>query len=108
VPKILNTPEKYENDDNQERETYASGWDVAPLPAVRPPRQSAQERQDQKDHQDSSQHYFSPSFVNSAVDARLVQIETDGNAIAGISAVVQIISVAVVIHVNVIAVVPIA
>jgi hypothetical protein len=39
---------------------------------------------------------------------RLVQIKADGNAIAGISAVIQIISVTVVIHIHVIAVVPIA
>ena len=44
----------------------------------------------------------------SALDERLVQVEADGNAIAGISSVIQIISVAVVVHVDVIAVVPIA
>ncbi len=42
-----------------------------------------------------------------ALDERLVQVEADGNAIAGISAVIQIISIAVVVHVYVIAVVPI-
>jgi hypothetical protein len=42
-----------------------------------------------------------------ALDERLVQVEADGNAIAGMSAVVQIVSVAVVVHVHVIAVVPI-
>src|SRR5260370_1517736 len=97
-PQILNTSEKYENDDNQQRETYASGWDVAPLPAVRPPRQRAQECQDQKDHQDSSQHCFSPSVVNSAVDARLVQIETDRNALAWTSPLLPLISAAALCH----------
>jgi hypothetical protein len=38
---------------------------------------------------------------------RLIQIEGDGNTIAGISTVVQIISVTVVVHVHVIVVVPI-
>jgi hypothetical protein len=42
-----------------------------------------------------------------ALIEHLVQIETDGNAIARIPAVVQIISIGVVIHVYVIAVVPI-
>jgi hypothetical protein len=42
-------------------------------------------------------------FASSA----LVQVEADGNAVARISAVVQIISVVVVVQVNVIAVVPI-
>jgi len=41
------------------------------------------------------------------LNERLVQVKTDGNAIAGISAVVQIISVVVVVDVHVIAVVPI-
>jgi hypothetical protein len=41
------------------------------------------------------------------VSARLVQVEADGNAIAGISAVEQIISVPVVVHVDVIVIVPI-
>ena len=41
------------------------------------------------------------------LDECLVQVEADGNAIAGISAVVQIIPIIVVVHVNVIAVVPI-
>jgi hypothetical protein len=43
-----------------------------------------------------------------ALDVRLVQVEGDGNTIAGISAVVQIIPVAVIVHVYVIAVVPVA
>jgi len=43
-----------------------------------------------------------------ALDERLVQVETNGNAIARISAVVQIIAITVVVHVYVIAVVPIA
>jgi hypothetical protein len=42
-----------------------------------------------------------------ALNERLVQIETDGNAIARVSAVVQIIPIGVVVHVDVIAVVPI-
>jgi hypothetical protein len=42
-----------------------------------------------------------------ALDERLVQVETDGNAVAGISAVIQIISVTVVVHVYVIVVVPV-
>jgi hypothetical protein len=43
-----------------------------------------------------------------ALNDHLVQIEADGDAIAGISTVVQIISITVVVHVDVIAVVPIA
>jgi len=42
-----------------------------------------------------------------ALDEPLVQVEADGNAIAGISAVKQIVSITVVVHVYVIAVVPI-
>ena len=42
-----------------------------------------------------------------ARDERLVQVEADGNAIAGISAVVQVIAITVVVHVYIIVVVPI-
>ena len=42
-----------------------------------------------------------------ALDELLVQVEADGNAIAGISAVVQIISITVVVHIYVVAVVPV-
>jgi hypothetical protein len=45
---------------------------------------------------------------NTALDERLVQIEADGDAVAGISPVVQTISVTVVIHPHVIAVIPVA
>ena len=41
------------------------------------------------------------------LDERLVQVKADSNAIAGISTVVEVISVAVVVHVDVITVVPI-
>jgi len=42
------------------------------------------------------------------ITALLIQVEADGNAISGISAVEQIISITVVVHVDVIAVIPIA
>jgi hypothetical protein len=45
---------------------------------------------------------------DSAPDARLVQVEADGDSIAGITPVVQVISITVVIHINVVAVVPVA
>ena len=45
----LNTSEKHENDNDEENETYASRGAIAPLTAVRPSRQSTQQRQDQKD-----------------------------------------------------------
>jgi hypothetical protein len=48
------------------------------------------------------------SFCEDFRNEHLMQVEADGNAIAGISAVVQIISVSVVIYIHVIAVVPIA
>ena len=54
--KSLNTSEKNENDNNEESEAYASRRDIAPLAAVRPPRQSTHECQDQKDYQYSSKH----------------------------------------------------
>ena len=44
----------------------------------------------------------------SALDARLVQVEADGNVIAGMAAVAQVVSILVVIHIQVIVVVPIA
>src|SRR5579864_3762605 len=44
----LNTADKNENDNDEENETYASSRDIAPLPAVRPPRQRTHESQDQK------------------------------------------------------------
>jgi len=43
-----------------------------------------------------------------ALDERLVHVEADGNAVSGISAVEQIISITVVVHVDIIAVIPIA
>jgi hypothetical protein len=52
--KNLQAPEKNENDNNQESDTYASHGGIAPLSAVRPPRQRTHERQDQKHCQDSS------------------------------------------------------
>ena len=45
---------------------------------------------------------------DSAPDTRLIQVEADGDSIAGITAVIQIISITVVIHINVVAVVPVA
>jgi len=59
MPKTLNAPKKREDDNDKESETYASRRDIAPLPAVRPPRQSTYECQDQEDDQDSSKHCFS-------------------------------------------------
>jgi len=67
MPKTLNAPKKRENENDKESETYASRRDIAPLSAVRPPRQSTYECQDQKDDQNSSKHFF-PCKVNSAVE----------------------------------------
>src|SRR6202171_3119574 len=58
LAKILNTPKKHENDDNEQSETYASRRNIAPPSAVRPARQGTQECQDQKDHQDRYKHCF--------------------------------------------------
>jgi len=52
----LNSSQKQENNDNDENDTQAPRRHVAPLAAVRPPRQGTYERQDQKDNQDRSKH----------------------------------------------------
>jgi hypothetical protein len=41
----LETPEKHEDDNNKEYETYAPGRVIAPPPAVRPSRQRAHKHQ---------------------------------------------------------------
>jgi hypothetical protein len=132
---LLNLPKEHKNDHDDENEAHSSRRDIAPLAAVRPPRHCPQKRQDQHHDQDSSKHCFlfpfliQPSVLEhssqqqlislttfptgpsvpsiTALDECLVQVEADGNAIARISAVVQIISVSVVVHVDVVAVVPI-
>jgi len=122
----LDMSEKHEYDNDEERDTEASHGGMAPLVAMRPAPQNIQECQGQNNDQDCSKHWSLP-YVNSATACflwpvstqsracigspcsmeRLVQVETDGNAIAGMTAVVQIISVSVVIHIHVIVVVPI-
>jgi hypothetical protein len=52
----LNAAEKYEDHNTREHETYTTSRKVAPIPAVRPPRESAYKCQDQKHDQDSSKH----------------------------------------------------
>jgi hypothetical protein len=73
VAKILNAPKKDENDHNEESKTYASRRDIAPLPTVRPARQSADECQNQKDNQDSSKHLCAPFQVSGRYSAALAQ-----------------------------------
>jgi hypothetical protein len=48
--------EKRQDHDDEQNEPYAAGWGIAPASAVGPPRQRAQECQDQNYDQDSSEH----------------------------------------------------
>ena len=54
----LDASEQYEDDNHQKHEAYSTCRKVAPIPAVRPPRESAYKCQDQKHDQDSSKHCF--------------------------------------------------
>jgi hypothetical protein len=72
----LNTSEKHQNDNNEESEAYASCWDIAPLAAVRPPRQRPHERQDQKDDQDSSKHCL---FLSKRIHPTIFKFPSPGD-----------------------------
>jgi len=60
VVKNLESSQKQKNDDNDKRDAYDPRRHVAPLAAVRAPRQSTYERQNQKDNQNSCEHCFLP------------------------------------------------
>jgi hypothetical protein len=133
---ILNTSEKHENHNDEESETHAPCWDIAPLAAVRPPRQRTEECQDQKDDQYSCKHCFlfslriqawisryptqprSGCLTNfragtrgciwvTVLKERLVHVDGDCDSISGIPTVVHVIAVSGVVDIHIIGVVPI-
>ena len=58
--------EEKKNKDNDQNKSKSTAWIVAPVPAVRPRWQSANNEQNQYDEQDRSEHGNLPGLVRSA------------------------------------------
>ena len=93
--------------------SHAAGRGIAPITAMRPPRQCSKQRQNQDHDQDCAKHFFLRYwFYPVQLRTRLHRVEplqrdVDGYAFAGIPAVIEVITVVHVVDVDVVVVVPV-